>query len=94
MIKGSAKSVHNGSSVGGVFDHHHGGRNRQHTTATATTALTAVTHTTTTTTDNADHSVHGPPSPTLRRHDSSHHALFDTSLLGNNDTASHNDVVA
>lgn len=103
VIKGSDNSVHHGSSIGGSSTTTTVGGTGNTTTADGHEATTTtVTHTTTTTTDsanhsvtntdNADHSVHETTVTDASTHDSSHHSLFDTSLLSNNDTASHSDT--
>ncbi len=92
VIKGSDSTMHNGASIGGGQTTTTVGGTGNTTTADGHEAtLTSTTTTTTTTTDNADNSVHETTVTDASTYDSSHHALFDTSLLSNNDTALHSD---
>jgi len=93
VIKGSDSTVHNGASIGGSETTTTVGGAGNTTTADGHEAtLTSTTTTTTTTTDNADNSVHEATVTDASTYDSSHHALFDTSLLSNNDTGLRSDL--
>ena len=92
VIKGSDNSLHNGTSVGGSSTTTTVAGTGNTTAADGHEATTTtVTHTTTTTTDNADHSVHEATVTDASTYDASHHSLFDTSLLSNNDTSLHSE---
>ncbi|MCW1957334.1 MAG: IniB N-terminal domain-containing protein [Mycobacterium sp.] len=97
VIKGADNSLHNGSAIGGSETITTVGGSGNTTNAdghetTLTSTTTEVTHTTTTTTDNSDSSVHETAVTDASSTDSSHHSLFDTSLLSNNDTALHSNM--
>ena len=93
VIKGADNSLHNGTSIGGSATTTTVGGTGNTTTADGHEATTTtVTHTSTTVTDNSDSSVHETTVTDASTTDSSHHSLFDTSLLSNNDTALRSDL--
>lgn len=88
VIKGADNSLNNGTSIGGGQTTTTVGGTGNTATAdgretTLTSTTTEVTHTTTTTTDNSV--------TDASTTDSSHHSLFDTSLLSGNETALHSE---